>query len=157
MKIAATIFLTIFAANTYGQTLSDYAAFVEQWEGRRAKPYLCSEGYLTVGVGHRTDSRRTLSDAEITRTLSIDTLKALNAAEEMVEDFDSHPRIVKLILVDLAFNLGHTGAKRFVRAIRACNDGDYLLMSAELKDSRWYNQTKRRAKHHVEKLEALSN
>lgn len=133
--------------------------FIEQWEGRKAVAYRCSEGFLTIGVGHRIQKGENLpqklSDAQIDRLLALDTAKAIGAAKRIVDDFDAHPPMVKLILVDMALNLGPSGLKKFKRAIKACNDQDYLLMSEELKDSKWFGQVGQRSKHHVDALSRI--
>lgn len=37
------------------------APLIRESEGLRLVPYLCPAGYLTVGYGHRTDSKKTIS------------------------------------------------------------------------------------------------
>ena len=137
------------------QTLQDYMEFVERWEGRKHTAYIDTMGHRTIGVGHRLFDENVvrLSDNQVTRILAKDTLIAISDARGLICGFDSKPSHVKLICVDLCFNLGKTRFSKFKKTIKACNDGDYLLMSQELIDSKWYNQVGRRSKHHVKTLE----
>jgi GH24 family phage-related lysozyme (muramidase) len=54
------------------------------------------------------------------------------------------------ILIDMAYNLGETGLNKFVDMRDALLRGDREGVRREMKDSKWYEQTKRRGKHHVE-------
>ena len=136
------------------QSLNQYMEFIERWEGREHTAYIDSLGHRTIGVGHRLFDKKVthLSDPEITRILAKDTLIAISDAKSLICDFNNKPSHVKLICVDLCFNLGKTKFSKFKKTINACNDGDYLLMSRELIDSKWYKQVGRRSKHHVKSL-----
>ena len=132
--------------------------FIEQWEGRKYTAYRCSEGYLTIGVGHRIHKDiGELTDKEIDRFLLNDTLTAIRAAKETVSSFDEQPKIIRLVLVDMAFNLGKRGLSRFKNTINACNAKDYVLMSKEMIDSKWFRQTGVRSRHHVKAVRNEKN
>ncbi len=53
------------------------------------------------------------------------------------------------ILVDMAYNLGLPKLNGFVELKKAILAGDDVKAAAEIKDSKFYKQTGRRAKHHV--------
>lgn len=146
----------LFIPDSHGQTLQQYGQFIEKWEGRENKPYKDTTGNLTVGVGHKvTDTEVVKShytDSEINKLLRDDTRKAIQAAKTTVKNFDQQPTKVKLILVDMAYNLGPTGLRKFEKAIDAIEKQDYDKASQELKDSKWYGQTGKRARNHVEKI-----
>ena len=81
-----------------------------------------------------------------------DTCEALASAKACVSTFNDQPPTVKLILVDMAYTLGKNGLSKFKRMITACNNGNYIKMSDELRDSHYYHQCKNRGKHHADKL-----
>lgn len=140
----------------FGQSLREYKDFTAQWEGRSNAAYQDSLGYWTVGIGHRVDRDvGVISDAWIDALFEEDIRIAISDAKQAVKTFDSQPHEVKLILVDLSFQLGLPKLLKFEKTIKACNERDYLLMSEELRNSRWYLQVGRRSKHHVDKLKAL--
>lgn len=153
-------FLLIFLLPSFGfgQTIVDYARFIERWEGRRNSVYVCPAGYKTIGVGHRIKSGENfsrLSCKQIDFLLLGDTLSAYLSAKRIIPEFDKLPHEVKLICVDMAFNLGENGFRKFKKAIAACNRHDWQTMAEELKNSKWYNQTGRRARCHVSTLGSL--
>lgn len=86
--------------------------FIKLYEGVRQKPYKCSGGYWTVGVGHLitrdillpSSWNRTLSHREIDELLKLDLVKFTNGVQRLLPmlhkqcEFDS--------IVSFAFNLG---------------------------------------------------
>lgn len=136
----------------FGQTIVDYARFIERWEGRRNSVYVCPAGYKTIGVGHRIKSGENfsrLSCKQIDSLLLRDTVSAYVSARRNIKNFDSLPRDIKLIAVDMNFCLGRTGFSKFKKTIAALEAKDFLTASRELKNSRWHLQTGKRARHHV--------
>lgn len=136
------------------QSLQGFMTFTEHWEGRRTEAYWDADGW-SIGVGHymgKVLRVRALSHKDIDALLKIDIMKAIGIARRNVKNFDNLPHEVKLIVVDLAFNLGEKRFKTFKKTIAACERGDFITMSYELKDSNWYYQVGRRSKHHVAKL-----
>jgi len=113
-------------------------------EGERLKPYLCPAGKLTIGVG------RNLDDKGISKKESRYMLA--NDIEECKEDmylffamFDSYPEDIQHVLLDMRFQLGHGGFKKFKKMIAAFQKFDLKKAVKEMKDSLWYEQTHTRA------------
>ena len=137
----------------------DYFGFISHWEGIRTNSYTCSQGFKTVGVGHRVvegEKCENLTSEEVFALFEKDLAIAESHARKVILNFENRLTIVKLICVDLIYNLGPTGFNKFKKTIKACNDYDYVLMSEELKNSLWYLQAGRRSKHHVYKLGKLN-
>lgn len=142
-------------------TIHDYMKFTEQWEGKRARVYLCPAGFKTIGVGHRVKAGESfaglkLTESQIQQIFREDMVSAYVAAKCSVKDFDKLPEEVKLILADLGFNLGKAGLQKFKRAIAACDAGDWPRMAQELRNSKWFRQVGKRSKNHVAMLEKLA-
>ena len=147
--------------------------FIEHWEGRKHKVYLDSVGKPTIGVGFnlaRSNAERSLrqagiqrrpneifilDDRSINRLFAQDVSEAINACRKSIDKFDNHAPIVKLICVDLMYNIGETKFNKFVLFKKALYVFDYSWASRELFDSKWYSQTGRRAKNHVKTLDYL--
>ena len=76
--------------------------------------------------------------------------------EEAIDDADSLPywdslgSVRQNVIVAMVFNLGLTKFRKFVNLNKALSIQDYNLAAYEMKDSRWYRQTERRAKVLVE-------
>ena len=119
-------------------------------------------GYKTVGVGHLILP----SDPEwgksvgtpITQTradelLFYDLANVLKECEDHFhQDWELWPEEVKLIIANMAFNLGITKLKKFQKMLTAINKEDYKTASAEGLDSRWAKQVYNRARRLMDRL-----
>jgi lysozyme len=56
------------------------------------------------------------------------------------------PEIAQRVLVDMRFNLGGAGFRKFKKMIAAINANDFMTAALEMKNSRWSNQVGNRAK-----------
>ena len=119
-------------------------------------------GYKTVGVGHLILP----SDPEwgkaigtrITQTRADELLfyDLANVLKECEDHFHNNwrdwPEEVKLIIANMAFNLGLPKLKAFQLMITAINKGDYKTAAAEGEDSRWAKQVYNRSKRLMNRL-----
>tara|TARA_A100001011_G_scaffold205583_1_gene213723 strand:+ start:875 stop:1264 length:390 start_codon:yes stop_codon:yes gene_type:complete len=118
-------------------------------------------GYETVGVGHLIQS----GDAEhgkgegfqITKTRSDELLFqdlniCLSECEHHLERWEHYSEEVKLIIANMAFNLGITKLKKFKMMFLAIDSGDYVRASEEGLDSKWAKQVYNRAKRLMNRL-----
>lgn len=142
-------------------TIYDYMNFTAQFEGKKRRVYTCPAGYATIGIGHKIKRGEnylglTLSDAQIEEIFKRDMIEAYVAAKTSVRDFDSLPHEVKLIICDMAYNLGKAGFRKFQKAIAACDARDWKTMAECLRDSKWFGQVGKRSKNHVETLKGLA-
>lgn len=113
-------------------------------EGERLKPYRCTKGKLTIGVG------RNLEDRGITATESAYLLGndidgfyvALQKALPWVSQLDE---VRQRVLLDMAFNLGIQGLLTFTNTLATIKAGDYEKAGPMMLDSRWAGQVGKRA------------
>ena len=112
-------------------------------EGMVLKPYKCTSGKLSIGVGRNLDDNG-LSDDEIDYLLAND-LKRCQAEAETYPWFDglSEPR--KAVVVSMLFNLGKPRWDGFKKAQAAIEAGDYGEAASQMLDSRWAAQVGKRA------------
>lgn len=119
-------------------------------EGLKLKPYRCSAGKLTIGVG------RNLEDKGISEEEALFLLR--NDIDKAVTDLEKHSWYIKLdpirqkVLIDMAVNLGTNGLLQFERMIAALEKGDYENAAKEMQDSKWYRQVKSRGVRLVEMM-----
>jgi len=121
-------------------------------EGVEHKPYKCTAGYLTIGVGRNIEERG-LSDDEIDYILSNDVNIA---TDELVENFDWYADLDPIrqrVVIDMVFNLGMPRFKQFKNMITAIEAEDYVQASNEMMDSRWAEQVGLRASRLAEMME----
>jgi lysozyme len=125
----------------------DRAALIRQirlHEGERLKPYRCTAGKLTIGVGRNLDDRGITSeesamllDGDI-RLLEIELFRALPWASALDD-------VRQRVLLDMAFNLGLPGLLQFKRTLEAIRTGQYQQAATMMLDSLWARQVGQRA------------
>ncbi len=113
-------------------------------ENGRMMPYKDSEGLLTIGYG-RCIERVGISLAEGELMLDHDIVTAMSGCVRSFPWFTPLDPARKAVIVDMVFNLGLDGFKKFKRTIRHIEDGDYSAAAEEMLDSRWAKQVKGRA------------
>lgn len=112
-------------------------------EGVRYRPYRDTVGKLTAGVGRNLDDVP-FSDDEVNLMLENDVARAETLAECLVPSFDSLTDNRKLVLTDMAFNMGNGlgGFRTMLACVAAQNwDGAADAMLA----SQWATQVGQRA------------
>lgn len=113
-------------------------ALLERHEGLRLKPYLCTAGKLTIGIGRNLDDRGITED-EARYLLRNDIAKALASLRHEPYWLDlNEPR--QAVLIDMVVNLGWAGWSQFKNMRAALNRLDYLGASYEMRNSKWYTQ-----------------
>lgn len=113
-------------------------------EGIRLRPYRCTAGKLTIGVGRNLEDVG-ISRAEAEELLQHDIDRILREARQLpvYEDLD---HIRQNVLMNMLFNLGLSRLLQFKRMFEALRIGSYTKAAAEMLDSRWAEQVGDRAK-----------
>jgi lysozyme len=113
-------------------------------EGREAKPYVDTVGKTTIGVG------RNLTDTGL-RQNEIDFLLE-NDIEDVEGQLDASlpwwrgmSDTRQRVLANMCFNLGIFGLLKFVRTLRAMQEGRYEDAAEFMVDSKWADQVGQRA------------
>ncbi|MBF0621996.1 MAG: glycoside hydrolase family protein [Magnetococcales bacterium] len=113
-------------------------------EGMRTKPYKCTAGKLTIGVGRNLDDVG-ISEDEAHYLLANDVDKAAREVEERIPAYARLDEVRKRVLVDMAFNMGVGGMMNFKNMLAALERGDYATTAKEMLDSRWARQVGNRS------------
>lgn len=113
-------------------------------EGMKSKPYLCTAGRLTVGVGRNLmDNGINVEEALYLLNNDIDTMQEqIEYHLPWVVDLKEHQ---KMVLINMAFNLGVGGLLTFKNMLQALEQGDLALVEYEMLDSLWADQVGQRA------------
>ncbi|MFZ9654660.1 MAG: glycoside hydrolase family protein [Limnohabitans sp.] len=114
-------------------------------EGVRLKPYRCTAGKLTIGIGRNLDDVG-ISQEEALGLLRNDIARALSAVRIELPWFDRLDDIRQRVVVDMAFNLGIDGLLAFKQTLAAVASGDYDRAATEMLNSRWAAQVGERAR-----------
>ncbi|MCH4295591.1 glycoside hydrolase family protein [Shewanella sp. 3B26] len=149
---------------THPELVATASKLLEDEEQYRAKPYMCSERYPTVGFGQRIGPRDApLSVYRFTLPRPVaETWLRINVAL-LAGQLVTHPTIApafaaanlarQTILLSMAYQLGVNGLARFENTLKAAASGDWRAAARHALDSRWARQTPQRAKRHAMALE----
>ena len=113
-------------------------------EDLRLKPYRCSVGKLTIGIGRNLDDVG-ITEEEAYFLLGNDISRVIAELEQNIPVFSSLDEIRKRVVIDMGFNLGISRLLRFRRMLAALEQGDYQKAAAEMLDSKWARQVGKRA------------
>ena len=124
-------------------------------EGLKLKPYKCTAGKLTIGVGRNLEDRG-ITEATVDQMLEEDIATCIAELQANISNFNDHPDAVKETLVDLCFNLGISRLKKFKQTLRYIDEGletgNYTKAAVELLNSNYAKQLPNRARRNHERL-----
>ena len=134
---------------------------VKKHEGYRNKVYLDTLGKRTVGVGHLCvedfwEDDKEYEESFLMEILQKDLQEAIRGAKELMEEHgcaDIDERAEEII-IEMVFQLGRTGVKKFRNMWKALSEHNYVGASYERLDSKWAKQTPNRAKDMAEQMKA---
>jgi len=128
---------------------ADYKEFVRKMlvrhEGLRLKPYRCSAGKLTIGVGRNIEDNG-ISEEEAYLMLEHDIDSVIKVLKARYDWFERLNEVRKAVVIDMAFNLGVQGFGAFKKTISLIESGDFEEASYEMLKSKWAVQVGYRAK-----------
>ncbi|WP_274882433.1 glycoside hydrolase family protein [Vibrio harveyi] len=137
-----------------------YFKLLEFEEGFKSKPYYCTEGYPTVGIGWRIGPKgaplelyEIELDIEQARVILARKVQKQLKKLERHDWFNKQNESRKAVIVSMAFQMGIRGLFGFKNMITALSNNNYRKASLEAIDSRWYRQTPNRAARHASVLE----
>ena len=116
---------------------------VKLGEGTRLKPYRCTAGKLTIGVGRNLDDVGiSMEEAEYL------LMNDLKRAEKEAEKFSVYKKLNqarKDVLIEMVFNLGFARLSGFKKMFAALEKGNYDEAANQMLDSNWHRQVGKRA------------
>ena len=118
-------------------------AYIHDEEGYRAKPYRCTSGALTIGIGYNLDAGMPFDEAVLLMRHRIDKIR--RALLERLEWFPKLNEARQAALLSMAYQMGLSGLLGSRRTLASIGSGDYEKASREMLDSKWARQTPARA------------
>lgn len=119
-------------------------------EGFKGEPYICTEGFLTVGYG----TKFPLDEKECSMLLEYRLSKMQNELDSSLYylqiDKDAWD-----ILYNMAYQMGVSGVLKFKNMIKALEEQDYRQAAIEMLDSKWAKQTPNRAYRLSARMEGI--
>jgi len=117
---------------------------LKRHEGLRLKPYLCSEGKITIGFGRNLEDMG-ISEKEAEMLLMSDIQRCYQELD-VFSWFHDLDQVRQEAMVNMLFNLGLPTFLEFKRTLKFMAEGAYSQAAAEMLDSKWANQVGDRAK-----------
>lgn len=139
--------LAVPSPSTLRGAVIDRDAMVRQLrlhEGERLKPYRCTAGKLTIGVGRNLDDRGITAE-ESAMLLSNDITREERALINALPWVAQLDEVRQRVLLDMAFNMGLGGLLQFKNTLATIKAGDYERAASMMLDSRWATQVGQRA------------
>lgn len=120
-------------------------------EGLRLKPYRCTAGKLTIGVGRNLDDRG-ITEAEALVLLDNDIKSFWGQLVATLPWVMQAPEAVQEVLVNMCFNLGLAGLLKFPQTLEYLKSRIYVDAASEMLRSKWAAQVGARAERLAQRL-----
>ena len=108
-------------------------------EGHEPRVYKCPNGFDTIGYGFAI--KDLFMDKEIGDFILDKYIRAILANIEANDDWDQwfwdKPQVVKEVLVNMIYQIGFSGVRKFRKTIQYIKEDKLLLASEEMLDSKW--------------------
>lgn len=127
-------------------------------EGKRNRPYLDTEGYWTIGIGHLMEDQSpsnknfSIDDNLVYKMYEQDLqnkIDDLGRALPWAKDLDP---VRYMCLLDMCFQMGIGGLLGFNNTLRCIKEGDYEQAAKNMLVSKWAKQTPNRAKRRADEM-----
>ena len=113
-------------------------------EGIRLKPYRCTAGKLTVGIGRNLDDVG-LTTEEANYLLRNDIARAEKDLDTYLSWWRTLDPVRQRVIVNMAFNLGVQGLLAFKNTLALVKSGRYLEAAQNMLATKWAAQVGPRA------------
>ncbi len=135
-------------------TYDELADSVKLSEGFRDHVYMDTEGFRTIGWGHKVvhednfEDGKTYTKEELQEVFDNDLRKALGLARQLMEENNVRdlPTTAQHTITEMCFQLGKSGVSKFRNMWKALQNRDFNMASLEMLDSKWNRQTPNRCK-----------
>ena len=114
-------------------------------EGLRLKPYLCTAGKLTIGIGRNLEDRG-ISQKEAYAMLEQDIVDCeQRLIDEIPQIYTKLDEVRQSVLLNMCFNLGIKGLLEFKNTLAFIDAGDWERAANGMLASKWAKQVGMRA------------
>jgi lysozyme len=119
--------------------LSNLKEQIAHHEGYEPRVYKCSNGFDTIGYGFAI--KDLYMDKEVADLILDKKIKGILASIKANEDWDSwfwdKPKHIKEVLINMIFQIGFSGVRKFRKTIQYIKDDNFLVAAEEMLDSKW--------------------
>ena len=101
--------------------------------------YKCPNGYDTIGYGFAI--KDLYMDKEVADLILDKKIRGILVSIESNDDWNewfwNKPKNVKEVLINMIFQIGFSGVRKFKKTIQYIKDDNFLMASEEMLDSKW--------------------
>ena len=119
--------------------LSNLKKQIALHEGYEPHVYKCPNGFDTIGYGFAI--KDLYMDKEVADLILDKKIRSILATIEANEDWNSwfwhKPKEIKEVLINMIFQIGFYGVRRFKKTIQYIKDDNFLMAGEEMLDSKW--------------------
>ena len=108
---------------------------VASHEGYMPNIYRCSAGKLTIGYGYNLEAGMPEDEAHLLMRHRLNKIDG--ELDGRLPWYDSLPEAVKIVLQDMAYQLGVAGVMRFKKFLAALEVERFDMAAKEMLDSKW--------------------
>jgi lysozyme len=134
---------------------------IKKHEGLRLEVYKDTEGYDTIGYGHKLKPGEDYLRAGITKeqaeALFAKDFEYHYSAAKRIPSFDSHPKPIQDALVDMTYNMGPGWHKTWPGTMNLLEKKDYKGVANSIITSKYARQVKGRAMVNAKVFDSLSD
>ena len=131
--------------------MNNLESLLVKHEGLRLRPYRCTAGKLTIGVGRNLEDNG-ITPEEAMTMLRNDLGWVNGALDNDVPWWKGLDPVRQSILQSMVFNMGAPRFLGFSKAITAMQQGDWEYAAIEMLDSLWARQVGTRANELAEMM-----
>lgn len=130
---------------TAGVDFKILTKWLELDEGCKLKPYYCTAGKLTIGVGRNLEDTG-VTKAEAQFMLEGDIVRLMKELDEMFPEWRDLSETRQMVVLNMCFNMGTFGFLNFKRTISYIRAEEFAKAADEMLRSQWADQVGDRAK-----------
>tara|TARA_R100001163_G_scaffold24778_1_gene20494 strand:- start:558 stop:983 length:426 start_codon:yes stop_codon:yes gene_type:complete len=112
---------------------------IARHEGYEPKVYKCSNGFDTIGYGFAIKDLvmdREVADLILDGKIN-NIIKSIGNHDDWSEWFFEKPKAIQEVLINMIFQIGFSGVRKFRKTIQYIKDDNFLKASEEMLDSKW--------------------
>ena len=127
-------------------------------EGKRNRPYLDSEGYWTIGIGHLMEDQSpsnknfSIDDNLVYKMYELDLQNKIDDLDRALPWAKELDPVRYMCLLDMCFQMGIGGLLSFKNTLRFIQQGNYDQAAKNMLVSKWAKQTPNRAKRRADEM-----
>ena len=119
--------------------LNNLKEMIARHEGYEPRVYKCTNGYDTIGYGFAIKDLymdKEVADLILDQKIR-EMLNRILGDKDWGNWFPEKPQKIQEVLINMIFQIGFSGVKKFRKTIQYIKDDNFLMAGEEMLDSKW--------------------